>query len=96
MGSHEERRVRIRVISQTGTCEAGHKVGDEFVATSMCPEHLCAWAFNTIFPYLQVLMCDGSFPWENDPQKCTVACGDPSNPVIFELSREKWGVLHTG
>lgn len=89
MTSYEDRTVRIRVIAQTGTCEAGHRVGDEFVVASLCPGNLCTWAFNTIFPYLQVLMCDGSFPWEKDPQNCTVACGDPENPVIFELSREK-------
>jgi len=88
MMSYGDRRVKIRVISQSGKCEAGHKVGDEFVASGMCPENLCTWAFNTIFPYFQVLMCNGSFPWEKDPQKCTVACGDPENPVVFELSRE--------
>lgn len=88
MMSYGDRRVKIRVISQSGKCEAGHKIGDEFVASGMCPGNLCTWAFNTIFPYFQVLMCDGSFPWEKDPQKCTVACGDPENPVVFELSRE--------
>ena len=88
MTAYEDRRVKIRVISQTGTCVAGHKVGDEFIAAGMCPNNMCAWAFYTIFPYLQVLMCDGSFPWEKDPKRCTVACGDPASPVVFELSRE--------
>jgi len=89
MTAYEERRVKIRVVSQTGTCEAGHKVGDEWTAGGLCPCNMCSWAFNTVFPYLQVLMCNGSFPWEKDPKRCTVACGDPASPVVFELFREE-------
>ncbi len=89
MENQGERRIKVRVISQKGTCVAGHKVGDEFIVTDMCPANMCAWAFYTIFPYAQVLLSNGSFPWESDPNRCTVACSDPLNPVVFELVREK-------
>jgi uncharacterized repeat protein (TIGR04076 family) len=87
MDVYEKRKLKARIISQRGTCEAGHKVGDEFIISDVCPRGLCAWAFYTMFPYAQVLMCEGSFPWEKEPSRCTVACSDPYNPVVFELSR---------
>jgi len=89
MANYENRVVSAKVISQKGTCVAAHKIGDEFLITDMCPAGMCAWAFYTLFPFAQVLMSDGSFPWEKDPDKCTVACPDPGSPVVFELSRKK-------
>jgi uncharacterized repeat protein (TIGR04076 family) len=76
-----------RVISQKGTCAAGHKVGDEFVIGDKTPPNLCSWAFSALFPSATVLQYGGSFPWEEDPDKTTVACPDPGNPVVFELRR---------
>ena len=87
MDDFKGRQIRATVISQKGTCVACHKVGDEFIISDICPPHLCAWAFYTLFPFAQVLMCSGSFPWESDPDKATVACPDPASPVVFELSR---------
>jgi uncharacterized repeat protein (TIGR04076 family) len=75
------------VISQRGICEAGHRVGDEFVIGQKTPPGLCSWAFYTLFPFAEVLQFGGSFPWEENPNKATVACPDPANPVIFELRR---------
>jgi uncharacterized repeat protein (TIGR04076 family) len=79
--------VIAKVISQKGICEAGHRVGDEFVIGEKTPPGLCSWAFHTLFPFAEVLRFGGSFPWEEDPNKATVACPDPANPVIFELRR---------
>jgi len=73
------------VISQKGTCEAGHRVGDEFVIGQKTPPDMCSWAFYTLFPFAEVLQFGGSFPWEKTPNKTTVACPDPANPVVFEL-----------
>jgi uncharacterized repeat protein (TIGR04076 family) len=87
MVDYPHRKIIARVISQKGTCVAGHKEGDEFLLTDMCPAKMCAWAFCTVFPFAQVLMSKGSFPWESDPDRCTVACPDPGSPVVFELSR---------
>ena len=77
--------VIAKVISQKGTCSAGHKVGDEFVIGQETPPGLCSWAFYTVFPFAKVLQLGGSFPWEDDPNRTTVACPDPANPVVFEL-----------
>jgi uncharacterized repeat protein (TIGR04076 family) len=81
--------VIARVISQKGTCAAGHKLGDEFVIGEKAPPELCAWAFYSLFPFAAVLQFGGSFPWEDDPNRTTVACPDPTNPVVFELRRTK-------
>jgi len=79
--------VIAKVISQKGTCGAQHKVGDEFVIGEQTPLNLCSWAFYSLFPFAQVLQFGGSFPWEQDRNKTTVACPDPTNPVVFELRR---------
>jgi uncharacterized repeat protein (TIGR04076 family) len=79
--------VIARVISQKGTCAAGHRVGDEFVIGDKTPLGVCSWAFYTLFPFAEVLQYGGSFPWEDDPNRATVACPDPGNPVVFELRR---------
>jgi uncharacterized repeat protein (TIGR04076 family) len=79
--------VIAKVISQKGTCEARHKVGDEFVIGEGVPPGLCSWAFHSIFPCAEVLRFGGSFPWEQDRNKTTVACPDPTNPVVFEVRR---------
>jgi uncharacterized repeat protein (TIGR04076 family) len=80
-------KVSATIISQRGKCEAGHKVGDEFLISDKTPTGMCAWAFYTVFPFASALQVGGSFPWEEDEGMATVACPDPTNPVIFELKR---------
>lgn len=76
-----------RIVSQKGTCEAAHKVGDEFVISQKTPPGMCSWAFHALFPFAEVLEFGGSFPWEAKRGTATVACPDPANPVVFELRR---------
>jgi len=79
--------VVVKVISQKGTCALEHKVGDEWVIGHKTPEGICGAAFNALYPAAWVLMFGGAFPWETDPDACTVACPDAQNPVVFELRR---------
>jgi len=80
-------KVSAEVISQQGTCEAGHKVGDRWVIGEKTPEGLCIFAFGSLLPFITPLMYGGSFPWEKDPDVTTVACPDAENPVVFEIRR---------
>jgi len=83
----ESNKVRIKVISQKGTCEAGHKVGDQWLVGEKTPEDMCVFAFSSLLPCITPLMFGGAFPWEKDPDKTTAACPDSENPVVFELRR---------
>ena len=87
MAEAESYEVIARVTSQKGTCALGHKVSDEFLIGDKTPAGMCPWAFYALFPFISVLQFGGSFPWENDRDKTTVACPDPANPVVFELER---------
>jgi uncharacterized repeat protein (TIGR04076 family) len=87
MAEDEFYEVSATVISQKGKCEAGHKIGDKFRIADKTPAGMCAWAFYTLFPFISALMFGGAFPWEEDKDKATVACPDPTNPVVFELKR---------
>jgi len=77
-----------KVISQKGTCQSGHKIGDEFVISDNTPQGMCSWAFYALFPFAGVLQYGGSFPWEDKPGTAIVACPDPGNPVVFELRKK--------
>jgi uncharacterized repeat protein (TIGR04076 family) len=81
--------VKARVISQKGTCSAGHKVGDEFLIGDTLPAGMCSWAFYSLFPFISALQAGGTFPWEKDADKTTVACPDAESPLVFELTRIK-------
>ena len=83
----ERYEVLVKVISQKGTCEQEHKVGDEWVIGTKTPEGICLSAFHVLHRNAWVLMFGGSFPWESDPDVSKVACPDPGNPVVFELRR---------
>ena len=82
-----EALVRVKVISQKGHCEAGHRVGDEWLVGEKTPEGLCIFALGSLLPFITPLMYDGSFPWEKDPDVSTAACPDAENPVVFEIRR---------
>ncbi len=79
--------VKLKVISQEGTCVAGHKVGDEFESVGLAPKGLCMVALNAMMPSIWSLMYGGSFPWSEDPEAERVACPDADNPVVFEVPR---------
>jgi uncharacterized repeat protein (TIGR04076 family) len=87
MAESEFFEVSATVISQKGTCALGHQVGNKFRMADKTPAGICPWAFYALFPFISVLQFGGSFPWEEDKDKATVACPDPSNPVVFELKR---------
>ena len=82
--------VKIKVISQKGTCNRGHKLGDEWLIKNddcQTPQGLCVYAFGSLYPFTNVLMFGGSFPWDSEPDITTGVCPDPGNPVVFELRR---------
>lgn len=80
--------IKARIVSIKGTCSAGHKLGEEFIIGQKTPPGMCAWAFYTLFPFAEVMEFGGKFTWGDNPDRTTVACPDPDNPVIFELRRE--------
>jgi len=86
----EKYDVAIKVISQKGTCEAGHKVGDEWIIKgkdNKTPQGICLPALTSLYPFVRPLMFGASFSWSKDPDSAPVACPDADNPVVFELRR---------
>jgi uncharacterized repeat protein (TIGR04076 family) len=80
-------KVIAKVISQTGKCDAGHKVGDEWVLGPKTPEGICMGAYHAMYSNAFFLIAGAEMPWGKDPNVATVACPDPKNPVVFELRR---------
>lgn len=79
----------VTVISQKGKCTHGHKVGDSWRISGTTPADLCLSAMDTMMTNVRTMQFGGVFPWESDPERCTVACADSQNPVVFELRRVK-------
>ncbi len=46
--------VIAEVISKSGTCAAGHRVGDKFIIGQQTTPNLCSWAFNSLFLFAEV------------------------------------------
>lgn len=80
-------KIKIKVISQKGTCVVGHKVGDEFETSGLTPPGMCLFAFSSLLPSLTPLMFGGQFFWSKDKDVATATCPDGDNPVVFELRR---------
>jgi uncharacterized repeat protein (TIGR04076 family) len=73
----------IRGPEGEGRCYYGHRVGEEFEIGEVCPK-MCAWAFQSLFPFATALRFGGRLPWE-EPGTARVSCPDPDNTVVFEL-----------
>jgi len=84
---HKINDVRIKVVSQKGTCLAGHKVGDEWVVGIDTPKGLCHEAFFAMYTFMSLYQRGGTYSYPFESGICRVCCPDPWNPVLFELSR---------
>ena len=80
--------VKVRVKSQRGHCDLGHKVGDTVTFTeSEVKGKICIHALYSMMPAVFAMMYDSKFPWLSDPDSKTHACPDAANPVVFEITR---------
>ena len=79
--------VAVKVVSQIGTCDNEHAVGEEWIVKQKTPEGICLSAFKALLPDLRALMYGGRLPWTDDPDVARVTCPDDKNPVVYELRR---------
>ena len=87
-------KVVLKIVSVKGTCNAGHKVGQEFDLSKEFTlgyredgKALCPSAFHAVFPSWRVLRFGGEMPWEENKDLAHVARPDPVNPLVMELRR---------
>ena len=79
--------IEITVVSQKGTCGAGHKAGDKWIIKDTTPGGICLSAYPLMESSIDVLKYGGTFPWSKEPDVSGAVCPDPQNPVVFELRR---------
>jgi len=78
--------VKVRVVFVKGICNAGHKVGQEWIVRRHTPTGLCVSAFHSIFQSLYFLLRDGKLETVPGSGVIMSACPDAWNQVVFELS----------
>jgi uncharacterized repeat protein (TIGR04076 family) len=83
-------RLVATVKAVKGTCEAGHKVGDEIELSGLSSGSLCGYFYHDLFPYIVMLEYGGGFPEEwGDPDEIEFDCVDKENAVTVVLKRIK-------
>ncbi|MHA1994696.1 MAG: TIGR04076 family protein [Candidatus Hodarchaeales archaeon] len=82
--------IKLKVISQEGTCAAGHKIGDEVLISykeNKIEGMVCLHSLYSILPKIFAFAYGAEFPWLEDPNVSTHACPDAWNPVVYEVRR---------
>ncbi len=80
--------VVCKIVSQKGSCAAGHRVDDKILFTGNDVQgKICIHALYSIIPKVYAMMYNARFPWLKDQCKATHACPDAFNPVLFEVTR---------
>jgi len=81
-------KVKIKVVSQKGTCHLNHKIGDEILVTENDIQgNICIHALYSMLPKIFAIMYGASFPWVKKGENPKHACPDGKNPVIFEIEK---------
>ena len=83
----KEYEVIIKLIGNKSPCHSGHKVGQEWVFDFVPQQGLCAFAFNSLFPFAVAMKTGGTFPWQLNPDVVTICCPDGDVSNLFELRR---------
>jgi len=82
-------KVRIKVLSIAGECQACHQVGQEVIVDNVTLSgYICPHALVSLWPYVLVLQNRGKFPW-GDGDSTIIACPDGENLARFEVARLK-------
>jgi len=82
-------RVEVKVISQQGTCQFGHRVDDVIVFDGETIQgRICLSALYSFLPKVFAMRYGADFPWLKDNKDVsTHACPDAYNPVVFQVRR---------
>ena len=80
--------IKATIVSIKGFCQAGHKVGDEFIISLLTPEGLCVDAcVNIVIKLRNMLFKKHEFFKENSNTKVKLNCPDLQNYVEFEIEK---------
>lgn len=58
----ERYNIKVKVISQQGSCSIGHKVGDEYIISRTTPPGICLSAFGAFSLACRLLCLAEHFP----------------------------------
>ena len=80
-------RVIGSITGTKGNCAMGHKVGDRFELHGRTSDGLCGYFYHSIFPYIIMLQCGGTWPGEGGLPEFD--CPDAANAVTIKLERKE-------
>ena len=88
MSEHQTPRIVLKIVSQKGTCQFNHHVGQEFDLSSGMPKGLCSGAYNSAHPTIYAMYFGAKIPWAKADGSVHIACPDPENPVVMAIKRD--------
>ena len=82
-------RIEVKVISQKGSCEFCHQVGDVVIFDGETIQgRICLSALYSFMPKVFAMRFGADFPWLKENKDVSAhACPDAFNPVVFEIRR---------
>ena len=82
-------RVVATIKSVKGTCNWGHKTGDQFEVSAHDTGGMCGFMYHDVFPWIVMLQFGGGFPPEwGGGDSLELECMDRTNAVRIELRRQ--------
>jgi len=81
------KKIKAEVIGLKGQCNAGLKEGAQLNVSCWDTGGMCGFLYHAIFPTLQVMQFDGSYPWGTD--EAVIHCPDSYNLLTIKLWRVK-------
>jgi len=81
--------IEVCVSERRGSreCPIGHRVGQRFRVGYVCPEGMCIWAYQMLFPMISTLMHGGELPWSEVEGEGYAMCPDPEVCLVFKMKR---------
>jgi uncharacterized repeat protein (TIGR04076 family) len=81
-------RLYLEILGIERHCTYGHVAGQKVEVDPFNTGNICGFLYWAAYRFINLLLKDGSLPWEAEPHIIHGVCPDPYNVTTFKLTRE--------
>jgi len=81
-------RIYLEILGVERHCTYGHVAGQKFEVDPFNTGNICGFLYWPAHRFINLLLRDGSLPWEAEPHIIHGTCPDPYNVTTFRLTKE--------